>query len=167
MIVLKTTFSFEKYADPILFVFICFIVFDFIFVCVKYYNKYKNFNLSFYNLLFRQLLVNVVTKTFLWVYRKLLLVNIFLKSSFNLKKQSAFWSCNVKYALALSKFSNTVKTVYNNHPWDLKKVAVGKRCLIKLGFRLAVDESNRPLLRGGRYDRFDCTVKLDYYKKLD
>jgi hypothetical protein len=39
--------------------------------------------------------------------------------------------------------------VYNNHPWNLKKVAVLKRGLIKVRFRLVVDESNQPLLTGG------------------
>jgi hypothetical protein len=39
--------------------------------------------------------------------------------------------------------------VYNGHPWNLKKVAVGQRCLIKLRIRLAVDDSNWPLLTGG------------------
>jgi hypothetical protein len=39
-------------------------------------------------------------------------------------------------------FLGTVKPVYNGHHWDLKKVAVRQRCLIKLRFRLAVDESN-------------------------
>ncbi len=48
------------------------------------------------------------------------------------------------------KYNNTVKRVYNGHPWDLKKVAVLHRCLIKLRFRLAVDGSNWPLLTGGR-----------------
>ncbi len=47
-------------------------------------------------------------------------------------------------------FQSTVKPVYNGHPWDLKKVAVWQRCLIKLRFRLAVDGSNWPLLTGGR-----------------
>ena len=31
-------------------------------------------------------------------------------------------------------FANTVKPVYNGHPWDLKKAAVRQRCLIKLRF---------------------------------
>jgi hypothetical protein len=50
----------------------------------------------------------------------------------------------------------TVKPVYNGHPWGLKKVAVWKRGLIKLRFRLVFDEPklavvNRwPLFRGGR-----------------
>jgi hypothetical protein len=41
--------------------------------------------------------------------------------------------------------------VYNDNPWDLKKVEVRKRCLIKLRFRLAIDESNQLLLMGGQY----------------
>jgi hypothetical protein len=44
----------------------------------------------------------------------------------------------------------TVKPVYNGHPWAQKKVAVWQRCLIKLRFRLVVDDSNWPLLTGGR-----------------
>jgi hypothetical protein len=40
--------------------------------------------------------------------------------------------------------------VYKGHPWDLKKTTIWQRCLIKLRFRLAVDDSNRPLLTGGR-----------------
>jgi hypothetical protein len=46
---------------------------------------------------------------------------------------------------------STVKPVYNGNPWDLKKVAVLKRLLIKLKFRLVVDDSNWPLLTGDRY----------------
>ncbi len=44
----------------------------------------------------------------------------------------------------------TVKPEYNGHPWDLKKVAVRKRYLIELRFRLVVDDLNWPLFRGGR-----------------
>ncbi len=44
-------------------------------------------------------------------------------------------------------------TVYNGHPRDLEKVAVWKRCLIKLRFKLVVDVSNWPLLTGGRYSQ--------------
>jgi hypothetical protein len=47
-------------------------------------------------------------------------------------------------------FPCIVKPVYNNHPWDLKKVGVWKRGMIEVRFRLVVDESNRPLLTGGR-----------------
>jgi hypothetical protein len=46
-------------------------------------------------------------------------------------------------------FESTVKPVYNGHPWDLKKVAVGKRGVMKVRFRLVVDEPNWPLFRGG------------------
>ncbi len=52
------------------------------------------------------------------------------------------------FFIIISKAS-TVKPVYNNHPWDLKKVIVCKRGLIKVRFRLVVDESNRPLLTDG------------------
>ncbi len=45
---------------------------------------------------------------------------------------------------------STVKPVYNGHPWVLKKAAVWQRCLIKLRFRLAINDSNWPLLTGGR-----------------
>ena len=54
------------------------------------------------------------------------------------------------YKCYLKIYPSTVKPVYNGHPWDLKKVAVWKRGLIKVRFWLAVDESNRPLLTGGR-----------------
>ena len=37
----------------------------------------------------------------------------------------------------------------NGHPWELKKASVWQRFLIKLRFRLAVDNSNWPLLTGG------------------
>ncbi len=47
----------------------------------------------------------------------------------------------------------SVKPVYNGHPWNLKKVAVWKRCLIKLRFRLVINEINWPLLTGGRYSK--------------
>jgi hypothetical protein len=50
-------------------------------------------------------------------------------------------------------FRHTVKPVNNGHPWDLKKVAVWKRCLIKLRFILVVNETNLPLLTGGRYSQ--------------
>jgi hypothetical protein len=46
--------------------------------------------------------------------------------------------------------SNTVEPVYYRHPCDPEKVAVWKRCLIKVRFILAVDDKNRPLLTGGR-----------------
>ncbi len=46
-----------------------------------------------------------------------------------------------------------VKPLNNGHPWDLRKVAVGKRCLIKLRFYLAVGVYNWPLLTGGRYSQ--------------
>jgi hypothetical protein len=42
-----------------------------------------------------------------------------------------------------------VKPVYSGRPWDLKKAAVWQRCLIKLRFRLVVDDSNWPLFTGG------------------
>jgi hypothetical protein len=45
---------------------------------------------------------------------------------------------------------STVKPVYNGRPSNLKKVAVWQRCLIKLRLRLVVDNSNWPLLTGGR-----------------
>jgi hypothetical protein len=48
---------------------------------------------------------------------------------------------------------NTVKPVYNGHPWDLKKVAVWKRCLIKLIFNMVVNVLNWPLLTGGCYSQ--------------
>ncbi len=51
------------------------------------------------------------------------------------------------------QYSNIVKPVYNGHPWDLKKVAAWKRCVIKLRFRLVVNETNWPLLTGGRYSQ--------------
>ena len=47
-------------------------------------------------------------------------------------------------------FESTVKPVYNGHPWDLKKVAVGKRGVMKVRFRLVVDEPNWLLLTCGR-----------------
>jgi hypothetical protein len=50
----------------------------------------------------------------------------------------------------IPSLATTVNPVYNGHPWDLKKAAVGQRSLIKLRFRLAVDGSNWPLLTGGR-----------------
>jgi hypothetical protein len=49
-----------------------------------------------------------------------------------------------------AKFENTVKPVYNGHSRDQKKATVTQRGLIKLRFRLAVDDSNWPLLTGGR-----------------
>jgi hypothetical protein len=50
----------------------------------------------------------------------------------------------------LLNFTNTVKPMYNDQPWDLKKVAFWKRGPRRGRFRLVVDELNRPLLTGGR-----------------
>jgi hypothetical protein len=55
---------------------------------------------------------------------------------------------------------NTVKPVYNGHPWDLKKAGVRKRCLMKLKFRLVVNKTNWPLLTGGRYSQVLSQVYL-------
>ncbi len=60
-------------------------------------------------------------------------------------------------------YMNTVKPVNNGHPWDLEKVAVWKRCLIKLRFRLVVDDSNWPLLTGGRYSEVVIRTGLTVY----
>jgi hypothetical protein len=60
-------------------------------------------------------------------------------------------------------FHDTVKHVYNGHPWDLKKVAVWNRCLIKLRFRLVVDETIWPLLTGGRYSQVVVKTCLTVY----
>ncbi len=57
----------------------------------------------------------------------------------------------------------TVKPVYNSHPWDLKKVAVWQRCLIKLRFRLVVEDSNWPLLTGGRCSQVVIKSGLTLY----
>jgi hypothetical protein len=64
------------------------------------------------------------------------------------------------------KFGYTVKPVYNGHPWDLKKVAVWKRCLIKLRFKLAVLVSNWPLLTGGRYSQVVVNSGLTVLEKF-
>ncbi len=61
----------------------------------------------------------------------------------------------------------TVKPVYNGHPWDLKKAAVWQRCLIKLRFRLAVDDSNWPLLTGGRCSQVVVKSGLTVLFKLE
>jgi hypothetical protein len=58
---------------------------------------------------------------------------------------------------------HTVKPVYNGHAWDLKKVAVWQRCLIKLRFRLVVDDSNWPLLLGGRCSQVVVKSGLTVY----
>jgi hypothetical protein len=73
-----------------------------------------------------------------------------------------------KTTLGIYKGANTVKPVYNGHPWDPQKVAVAQRWpvfggfLIKIGIkislaglRLAVVD-RWPLFRGGREHRFDC-----------
>jgi hypothetical protein len=52
-------------------------------------------------------------------------------------------------SLRLKTFEGTVKPVYNDHLWDLKKVAICNRGLIKVRVRLVVNESNRLLLTGG------------------
>ncbi len=48
-------------------------------------------------------------------------------------------------------------------PWDLKKVAAWKRCLIKLRFKLAVNVSNWPLLTGSRYSQVAVNSGLTVY----
>ncbi len=53
---------------------------------------------------------------------------------------------------------NTVKPMYNGHPWDPKKASVWKRGMIKVRFRLFIDESNQPLSTGGRCS--DVVVKV-------
>ncbi len=60
----------------------------------------------------------------------------------------------------------TVKPVYNGLPWDLKKVAVWKRGLIKLGFKLAVNVSNWRLLTGGRYSQVVVNSGLTVFVKV-
>ncbi len=67
------------------------------------------------------------------------------------------------YKCYLKIYPSTVKPVYNGHPWDLKKVAVWKRGLIKVRFWLAVDESNRPLLTGGRCSEVAVKAGLTVY----
>ncbi len=47
-------------------------------------------------------------------------------------------------------YNDTVKPVHNGHPWELIKEAFWRRGLIKVRFRLVVDDSNWPLLTGGR-----------------
>jgi hypothetical protein len=44
------------------------------------------------------------------------------------------YTFRVSRVVIAHRFDCTVKPVYNGHPWDLKKVAVGQRCLIKLRF---------------------------------
>jgi hypothetical protein len=61
--------------------------------------------------------------------------------------------------------SHGKESVYNGHPWDLKKVAVLKRCLIKLRFKLAFLVSNWPLLTGGRYSQVVVNSGLTVYIK--
>jgi hypothetical protein len=50
--------------------------------------------------------------------------------------------------------------VYNDHPCDLKNVVVGKKGLIKVRFRLVIDESNWPLQIGGRCSEVVVKVGL-------
>ncbi len=59
----------------------------------------------------------------------------------------------------------TVKPVYNGQPRDLKKVAVRQRCLIKLRFRLAVDDSNWLLLTSGHCSQVVVRSGLTVLKK--
>jgi hypothetical protein len=68
----------------------------------------------------------------------------------------------------ISKGANTVKPVYNGHPWDPQKVAVAQRWpvfggfLIKIGIKISLARLRLavvyrwPLFRGGREHRFDC-----------
>ncbi len=73
------------------------------------------------------------------------------KNDRNLKKNNfVSFLLNIIIKYMLEEVSCTVIPVYNNHPWYLKKAAVWHRCLIKLRFRLVVDDSNWPLWTGGR-----------------
>jgi hypothetical protein len=57
--------------------------------------------------------------------------------------------------------------VYSSHPWDMKKAAVRKRCLIKLRFRLVVDKSNWLLLTGGCYTEVVVKAGLAVQSRLN
>ena len=54
---------------------------------------------------------------------------------------------------------NTVKPVYNGHPWDSKKWLFFKRQLLVLGCYYKIGD-RWPLFRGGGQHRFDCTLKI-------
>jgi hypothetical protein len=56
--------------------------------------------------------------------------------------------------------------VYNDHHWDLKKVAILKKGLIIVRFRLVVDESNHPLLTGGCCSEVAIKAGLTVYKSF-
>ena len=72
-------------------------------------------------------------------------------SSINVLFDSDYvWQLKNRSFLPPVSVLHTVKPVYNGHLWDLKKVAVRQRCLIKLRFRLAIDDSNWSLFTGGR-----------------
>ncbi len=101
-------------------------------------------------------------------------------SSFSLKKslsvklgEKTFYKENVFQKTAMedkrdtrkNKKQSTVKPVYNGHPWDLKKVAVLQRCMMKLRFRLAVDDSNWPLLTGGHCSQVVVKSGLTVHQK--
>jgi hypothetical protein len=48
-------------------------------------------------------------------------------------------------------FKNTVKPVYNDHPWDWKKVVVVQRWLL---FRGSGDEINKILIKNKCQEKF-------------
>jgi hypothetical protein len=56
-------------------------------------------------------------------------------------------------------FGKNSQTCVQRPPLGHKKVAIWKRCLVKLIFRLVIDDSNWLLLTGGRYSQ--VVVKLD------
>ncbi len=58
----------------------------------------------------------------------------------------------------------TVKPVYNRQPWDPKKAAVWKRCLIKLIFKLVVVDSNWQLFTGGLCSQVVVNLGLTVYR---
>ncbi len=62
-----------------------------------------------------------------------------------------FWECKVlKKKVFFGKYS---QTCVQRPPLGPEKVSVWKRCLIKLRFRLVIDETNWLLFTGGRYSQ--------------
>jgi hypothetical protein len=63
-------------------------------------------------------------------------------------------------------FCKIVKPTNNDHSWDLKKGPFEKRALIKVSFRLVVDESNQPLLTGGCFSELVVKACLTVSTKI-
>ncbi len=96
---------------------------------------------------------------------------IFLNSLNGIVCTNDWWQTSNDFCFEINlKNCNTVKPVYNNHPWDPKIVAVVDRWSLFRGQlcnksfsrdqKMVVVIDRWSLFVGGRYLRFDCTFKF-------